>query len=136
MKTLRLLIVEDEMIIASMLAEILTGRGHEVIGIAGTGDEAIALIEALGPDLVFMDIKLKGKKDGIETAEEIYLRYRVPVIYMTAHSDNETVRRAETTVSYGYVMKPFRENEIFTSLDEALVRIKSERKNQKDFFGK
>jgi CheY-like chemotaxis protein len=105
----RILIVEDEIIIARELEARLQGMEYEVVGIASSGREAIALAEEARPDLVLMDIVLKGDIDGIEAAEEIRRRLRLPVIFVSAYTDPETLRRAKITEPFAYIVKPFSE---------------------------
>ncbi len=97
----RILIVEDEGIVAEDLKQKLTLQGHTVVGTVASGEEAITIAEQTHPDLLLMDIRLAGRLDGIETAGRIQDRWQVPVIYLTAHSDEATLQRAETTASSG-----------------------------------
>src|SRR5450755_4022393 len=93
----RILIVEDEGIIAGHIASRLVRTGYEVAGIAESSEEAIARAEELSPDLILMDIRIKGSMDGIETSAAIRTRHDIPVIYLTAHTDQQTIDRAKTT---------------------------------------
>jgi CheY-like chemotaxis protein len=93
----KVLVVEDEGVVATDIADILNKLGFEAVGIATTGREAVALAESLKPDLVLMDIRLKGDMDGIEASEIIRQRTRSSVVYITAHADMATVQRASAT---------------------------------------
>ena len=123
----RLLIVEDEALIAEETADRLTRMGYQVLGIADTGPGAIAMAQELVPDLVFMDIRLKGAMSGIEAAEQIYQHLQIPVIFASAHSDRETLQRAQINAQFGYIVKPFRENDLAMALRVALHRHKVEK---------
>ena len=118
----RLLIVEDEALIAEETADRLTRLGYQVLGIADTGPQAIAMAQQLQPDLVLMDIRLKGAMSGIEAAEQIYQSLQTPVIFASAHSDRETLQRAQINAQFGYIVKPFRENDLTMALRVALHR--------------
>jgi len=105
--TLRILIVEDDMIIAANIAMQLTKLGYEVIGIESRGEEALAHAKLNPPDLILMDINLKGKLNGIATVKAIQLNCDIPVIYLTANSDEGTFASARTTHPYAFISKPF-----------------------------
>jgi PAS domain S-box-containing protein len=122
----QILVVEDESIIAFNLQETLESIGYFVIGIAISADQAIRSVEELHPDLVLMDIRLKGEKDGIQAAEEIWDRFQVPVIYVTGHSDKSTVERAKLTAPFGYLIKPIKEKELYVAIESALQRCERE----------
>jgi PAS domain S-box-containing protein len=117
---IRLLIVEDEVIIAKDLERHLQKWGYQVDGIATSGEEALQLILDLRPDLVLMDIRLGGKIDGIETAARIYELFDIPVIYLTAHADTNTLERAKLTRPLGYLMKPVDFSTLYPSIEMAL----------------
>jgi len=114
------LIVEDELIIAREMEFRLKELGCSVIGIAETGPQALQVLEIATPDLVLMDIGLKGPLDGVATAEEIGRRWSVPVVYVTAVSDESVVRRAQATAPSGYLVKPFSEEAFRSSVETAL----------------
>lgn len=118
----RLLIVEDEALIAEETADRLARMGHQVLGIADTGADAIAMARAHRPDLVLMDIRLKGAMSGIEAAEQIYQNLRIPIVFASAHSDRETLQRAQINAQFGYIVKPFREHDLSMALRVALQR--------------
>ena len=121
------LVVEDEQIVATELREILAGLGYRTIAAASTGLEALARTEETHPDLILMDIRIKGEMDGIETASRITARWNIPIIYVTAHADRETLRRAKVTGPLGYVLKPFSERELQIAIEMALYKHGMER---------
>jgi PAS domain S-box-containing protein len=121
------LIVEDEAIIAADLAGKLEQLGYEIIGTAAEGEEAIMLACRFRPQVILMDIWLKGPMDGIEAAAAIRRQLDAPVIYLTAHSDTATLARAKLTDPFGYILKPFEERELTTQLEMALYKHQVER---------
>ncbi len=123
-----ILIVEDERIVAADIASRLTRLGYRVVGQAACAEEAIRLAEEFLPDLVLMDIRLQGKADGIEAADVIRKRLRVPVVYLTAHTDEATFQRAKVTEPFGYILKPFSERELRTVIEMARYKFAAERK--------
>ncbi len=128
MAAAKILIVEDEIIIARELEARLVGLGYEVVGIASSAGEALAFAEQTQPQLVLMDIVLKGEMNGIEAAGVISLRWDMPVIYLTAYSDSATLERAKITEPYGYIVKPFSERELQANIEMALYKAHSENK--------
>ncbi len=124
----KILIVEDEGIIAVDLRERLEELGYSVSAIVASGEEAIRNAAELRPDLVLMDVVLQGEMDGIEAAEQIRGQLGLPVVFLTAHADNETVQRAKVTEPFGYILKPFEERELHTSIQMALYRSRLEQK--------
>jgi PAS domain S-box-containing protein len=130
----KILIVEDEAIVAKDLQYRLNKFGYTVPEIASSGEEAINKALQISPDLVLMDIRLKGKMDGIEAAQEIYRRLNIPVIYLTAYADDNTLERAKITEPFGYLIKPFKEKELQTNIEITLIKHRLERQlkaNQK-----
>lgn len=121
------LIVEDEAIIAADLAGKLEQLGYEVVGAAAEGLDAVEMACRLKPRVVLMDIRLKGAMDGIDAAEVIRGGIDVPVIYLTAHSDAATLQRAKVTDPFGFILKPFEERELSTSIEMALHKHESDR---------
>ncbi len=119
-------IVEDEIIIARELAARLTGMGYDVADIAGTKQEAVRRVEEHRPDVVFMDIVLRGEGDGIEAAEEIRRRFNIPVIYVTAYADSGTLERAKAAEPFGYILKPFSESLLRATIEMALYKHRME----------
>ena len=118
----RVLIVEDEAIIAEDLKRRLERMGYAVVGTADNGDAALELAGNMQPDLVLMDIRIRGPLDGIETATELMLRADVPVIFLTAHTDAATLERAKAVMPYGYLVKPFEDRELKTAVEMACYR--------------
>lgn len=117
-----ILVVEDELLSMEMLVQALKSRGHEITGAVSSAEEALASIERRRPDLIVMDVKIKGDIDGITLAEIVNERFRVPVIYVTAFASGELVTRAKKTASYGYLIKPFSEHELLTAVEIALYK--------------
>lgn len=118
----RILIVEDDRVVNWHIQETLENLGHTVVGIAVTAPDAIKTAEAERPELVLMDIRLKGRVDGITAAEEIYQRFDIPVIYLTAYSDQATLQRAKNSAPFGYLVKPIREQDLQTTIEVVLHR--------------
>jgi PAS domain S-box-containing protein len=122
-----ILIVEDERIVAKDLQQTLSGMGYTVLGLAASGEEALARAQPQRPDLVLMDIRIKGKLDGIETAELLRRQCSAPVVYLTAHADEATLERAKKTEPYGYVLKPVKAAELRSVIEIALFKHTMER---------
>src|SRR5262249_14704168 len=99
-------------------------------GVTRFGEEAIRLAEERRPDLVLMDIRLKGAMDGVAAAQEIRARFQLPVVYLTAYADDDTLGRARVTEPFGYILKPFQERELQTAIEMALYKHRSERELQ------
>lgn len=118
----RIMVVEDEGIIAQDIKNCLEGLGYTVPDVVFTGREAIQRAEELRPDLVLMDIVLKGDIDGIETASEIRKKYNIPIVYLTAYEDDRTLKRAKLTEPLGYILKPFEERYLRSSIEMALYK--------------
>jgi len=126
----RILIVEDERITGEDLRDVLTDLGYGVIGLVSSGPEAILLAENEGPDLVVMDIRIKGEMDGTEVARILRGRFNIPVIYLTAHADADTLQRAKLAQPLGYITKPFQEAELHASIEMALFKHAADRESQ------
>jgi CheY-like chemotaxis protein len=126
MGTQSILIVEDEAIIARELEVRLRGLGYHVYGIASSGREALDLLGRERVHLVLMDIVLAGDMDGIETAGEIRKHWSVPLIYLTAYTDEATLLRAKLTKPYGYIAKPYTEPELRANIEMALHKHQAE----------
>jgi len=128
------LIVEDELVNAAVIEHQLRKLGYSVAGTASSGEEALELVERSKPDVVLMDIQLDGEMDGVETAITIQKKLTVPVVYLTATSDEQTIERARATGAYGYLHKPFQDRDVHSTLQLALykaeieARIRDERK--------
>lgn len=131
----KILVVEDERITAEDIKDGLISLGYKVPAVVYSGEDAVKKAEELKPDLILMDIKLEGEMDGIEAAEEIKKHYDIPVIYLTAYSDEGTVERAKKTEPEGYVLKghsgfihkPFEESELHSVIEITLYRHKMEK---------
>lgn len=122
MANARILIVEDESIVRKDIQERLVSLGYIVTAAVASGEDALEHMKVSQPDLVLMDIMLKGAMDGIATAELMRQQYNIPVVYLTAYTDPETVRRAKLTGPYGYILKPFEDRDLHTGLEMALYR--------------
>ena len=126
MEKLNIFIVEDESIVAKDIQNSLTKLGYTVVGIANNGTDAIERIVELSPDLVLMDIMIKGDLTGIDVSEKIKEKINVPVIFLTAYADEGTLAKAKITEPYGYILKPFKEIDLHSTIEMAVY------KHQKD----
>jgi len=124
----QILVVEDESIVAEDIRRTLQHMGYSVPSIVASGEKAIKEVEKNNPDLVLMDIVLKGEMDGIEVAEQIRSRFDIPVVYLTAHSDDKFIERAKITEPFGYIIKPFKKRELQINIEIALYNHKMEKK--------
>jgi two-component system, cell cycle sensor histidine kinase and response regulator CckA len=124
----KIAIVEDEFIVALDIKNFLERSGYAISGIFSAGEDLLAVIEEKAPDLILMDIKIKGDLDGVETARLVHERYRTPVVLLTAFADDETIARAKITQPFGYIIKPFEERELKTAIEIALYRAAMERR--------
>lgn len=131
MEKARILIVEDEAIIAMEIENQLQSLGYEVTSIVDTGEKAIANAELDKPDFILMDIRIKGEMDGIEAAEVIRNKFGIPVIFSTAYLDEERIERAKITMPFGYVLKPIQERDLRVTIEMALFVSKVDRKRAK-----
>jgi signal transduction histidine kinase len=127
-KPYSVLIVEDERIVAMDLQQALQGMGYDAYAIASSADEAVSRASEKCPDLVLMDIRIKGQRDGIETALLLRERFGVPVVYLSAHADEATIERAKKTQSYGYLMKPIRMAELRSTIELSIYRHQLEKR--------
>ncbi len=123
MNKVKILIVEDEAIIAMDLENDLTSLGYEVTSIVNSGEKAIQKAESDHPDLILMDIRLKGKMDGIETAAQIQSRFQIPAIFSTAYIDPEKFILSGQDMPFGYLTKPFQERDLRAKIEMALMKI-------------
>lgn len=132
-----ILLVEDELIIAEDMTNILEKIGYNVIGVAIDFDEAIVFLEKEKPDLILLDINLSGKQDGIELAKEINKRFSVPFIFTTSYSDSSTLERAKHVNPVNYLVKPFKKEQLYTAIEIALFNIakKTDPIVQEDNYG-
>jgi DNA-binding LytR/AlgR family response regulator len=120
---IKILVVEDEMIIAAKISMQLTSLGYEVTGILPRGEEALAHIEESKPDIVLLDINLKGKIDGIEMAALMQQHNNIPIIYLTANSDEATFNRAKPTKPYAFISKPFKQLDLQRAIELTISRM-------------
>jgi DNA-binding LytR/AlgR family response regulator len=127
-----IVVVEDESIVSKDIQQSLKKLGYNVVGAAATGEKAIELIDEFVPDLVLMDIMLKGQMSGIDAAGIIKERHSIPVIYLTAYADENTLSKAKVTEPYGYIIKPFKEVDIHTSIEMALYKHKKNQEVEKE----
>lgn len=126
----RILIVEDESILAMLIKGKLQSSGYEIADWVDRGEDAIKSANEFLPDLILMDIVLKGEMDGIEASKQIRNSLDIPIIYLTAYSDDEVLKRARITEPYGYLIKPFREDELKANIEMAMYKHKSEKKKR------
>lgn len=126
MSNLKILVVEDEAIIAEHIAILLKNMGYSVVGIVASGEDAINVSEQMKPDLVLMDIMLQGEMDGIEAAQKISNCFEIPVVYLTANADDQTLKRASRTLPFGYLIKPFKAKELQVTIEIAFSRHQAE----------
>lgn len=131
MEDIKILVVEDENIIALNIKKKLKSFGYTVPAIVSTAEDAIKMTEITFPDLILMDVMLKGEMDGVQAIEEIRKKFDIPVIYLTAYSDDEVLERAKLTQPYGYIVKPFKANDLRTNIEIALYRHKMEKSTGK-----
>ena len=128
----KILIVEDEMIIAADISMMLNTLGYEVTGITPRGEDALKSIESTRPDIVLMDVGLKGELDGVQTAAQIYEQFFIPVIFLTSNADEATFQRAKATKPYAFISKPFQKSELQRAIELTLERISEETVNEKE----
>jgi PAS domain S-box-containing protein len=124
----QVLIVEDESIVAEDIQRSLQSLGYAVSGVASSGYEGIRKAEENGPDLVLMDVVLRGEMDGIEAANQISSRLNIPIVYLTAYADEKTLERAKITEPFGYIIKPFEDRDLYTTIEMALYKHGMEKK--------
>ena len=120
----KVLIVENERIIANDIKQRLEELGYNVIGISGTGKDALKIIHETNPDLILMDVVITGEMDGIETAKQINKLYSIPFIYLTAYYDDEILEQASLTEPAGYITKPFSNIGLHAAIQMALYKQK------------
>ncbi|MBG15227.1 MAG: DNA-binding response regulator [Crocinitomicaceae bacterium] len=122
MGKVNVLLVEDESIVAKDIQLSLKRLGYNVLGIENTGEKAITSARKLDPDIIIMDIMLKGKINGIEASEKIRKEQNIPIIYLTAYADQNTLSKAKITEPYAYIIKPYKEIDLHTSIEMALYK--------------
>lgn len=128
MSKVKLLVVEDESIVAMDIKHRAENLGYEVIAITPKGEEAVELTRKNHVDLILMDIVLKGEMDGVEAAQRIHAEQDTPILYLTAYSDEETLKRAKITEPFGYIIKPFEDRELHSAIEIALYKNQVERR--------
>ncbi len=136
MAKVKILIVEDESIVAKDIQNSLKKIGYQISAVVNSGDKAIREVEENKPDIILMDIMLKGSMTGIEAAKQIKERFSMPVIFLTAYADDNTLNKAKITEPYGYIIKPFREKELQTTIEMALYKYEKdeELKKERDLY--
>lgn len=122
----RILVVEDESIVALDICDRLQHLEYTVAAMASSGEEAIERTAELHPDVVLMDIRMPGALDGIEAAAQICERFEIPVVFITAYADASTLERAKVTTPFGYVLKPFEDRDLQVAVEVALYKYKVE----------
>lgn len=122
----KIIIVEDESIIAAEIEAILQKLGYDVVAKARNGDRALDLLASSQPDLALLDITIKGTLNGIDLAKIIRQKYHFPFVFLTSHSDMETLNAVKETLPYGYVVKPFTENDLRSAIELALFKYSTE----------
>lgn len=132
MSKVNILVVEDESIVSKDIQQILKKLGYNVVGAASTGELAVELAQEKQPDLILMDIMLKGEMSGIDAATQIKEKLNIPIIYLTAYADESTLSKAKITEPFGYILKPFKEIDLHTSIEMALFKHKKETELRKE----
>lgn len=132
MNNINVLVVEDESIVSKDIQHSLKKLGYTVVGAAATGEKAVELARSESPDIILMDIMLKGEMNGIEASETIKKELNIPVIFLTAYADESTLEKAKVTEPYGYIIKPFKEIDLHTSIEMALYKHKKTRDLEKE----
>lgn len=132
MSKINVLVVEDESIVSKDIQHSLKKLGYNVVGASPTGEKAVDLAGTENPDIVLMDIMLKGEMNGIEAAQIIKEKYKIPVIFLTAYADESTLSKAKITEPYGYVLKPFKEIDLHTTIEMAIYKHGKEQEVMKE----
>lgn len=122
MSKINVLVVEDESIVSKDIQHSLKKLGYNVVGASSTGEKAIELAGDERPDIILMDIMLKGDMNGIEAAERIKELYSIPIVFLTAYADESTLSKAKITEPYGYILKPFKEIDLHTTIEMAVYK--------------
>lgn len=130
--TTTILIVEDELIAAESLALDLKKLGYHINAVVNSGEKAISQVKKSPPDLILMDIMLKGKMDGITAAQQIYHQWKIPIIYLSAYADADTLQRAKATPVYGYLVKPYKIADISTTVSMALAKYREDKHTEEE----
>jgi len=128
MKKRKIFVVEDESIVARDIRNMLITLGYEVSGVVSTGEKAIQIVKETQPDLVLMDLMLPGEIDGVKAADKIYKHFNIPVVYLTAYTDENTLHQAKKAEPFGYLLKPFDEKDLQTTIEISLYKYQMEMK--------
>lgn len=123
----KILVVEDEWVIAKQICSDLEDFGYVCASTASTGDDAARIVETERPDLILMDIVLAGKMDGIDAVDKIALRFDIPVVYLTAYTNQRYLERAKLTKPFGYLVKPYKAKELYANIEMALYKHKTDK---------
>ncbi|MBK5213316.1 MAG: response regulator [Flavobacteriaceae bacterium] len=134
-RAVKILIVEDEMVIAANISLQLSELGYEVTGILPRGEEALSQIKIENPDIILLDIRLKGELDGIETARVIQQHYKIPIIYLTGNADEAHFNRAKETHPYAFISKPFKRLDLQRAIELTVERIAVEKSSNNEENG-
>lgn len=132
MSKINVLVVEDESIVSKDIQHSLKKLGYNVVGSSSTGEKAVELAGEVHPDIILMDIMLKGDMNGIEAAEKIREMYSIPVVFLTAYADESTLSKAKVTEPYGYILKPFKEIDLHTTIEMAVYKHSKEQEMVKE----
>lgn len=132
MLKINVLVVEDESIVSKDIQHSLTKLGYTVVGAASTGEKALEIAREFQPDIILMDIMLKGEMNGIQVAEIIRKELNIPIIFLTAYADEATLSKAKITEPYGYIIKPFKEIDLHTSIEMGIYKHQKERELEKE----
>jgi DNA-binding LytR/AlgR family response regulator len=132
MQKINVLVVEDESIVSKDIQHSLTKLGYTVVGAASTGEKAIEIASEFHPDIILMDIMLKGEMNGIQAAEIIRKELNIPIIFLTAYADEATLSKAKITEPHGYIIKPFKEIDLHTSIEMGIYKHQKERELEKE----
>jgi len=132
MSKINVLVVEDESIVSKDIQHSLKKLGYNVVGASATGEMAIELAGKENPDIVLMDIMLKGEMNGIQAAEKIKEKHAIPIIFLTAYADESTLSKAKITEPYGYILKPFKEIDLHTTIEMAIYKHSKEQEIVKE----
>ncbi|OQY11015.1 MAG: hypothetical protein B6I31_05750 [Desulfobacteraceae bacterium 4572_19] len=128
----KVLIVEDNTVVAEDCRHCLESFGYEVLPISSSAEESIKMAKKSKPDVVLMDIKLRDEMDGIEAAEQINAKFNIPVVFLSAYSDKPLLKRASQVGSFGYLIKPFADRELYATLEMAVQRSKADQQCRLD----
>jgi DNA-binding LytR/AlgR family response regulator len=136
MPKIKVFVVEDESIVSKDIQNSLLKLNYDVVGSASSAENALDLLKEISPDIVLMDIMLKGYMNGIQAAEIVKLDYSLPVIFLTAYADEDTLSKAKISEPYGYILKPFKEIDLQTSIEIAIYKHKKEQAiiKERDFL--